>query len=79
MDSHVLKKAAYRLPAMADLAVLRFNTRGRARRGDLGVPSTSPASEQYDVAAAIELAEFWERPALPRRWLVGGPSGPTWR
>ena len=28
MDSHVLRKAAYRLPALADLAVLRFNTRG---------------------------------------------------
>mgnify|MGYP000400252426 CR=1 FL=1 len=28
MDSHLLKKASYRLPALADLAVLRFNTRG---------------------------------------------------
>ncbi len=28
MDSHVLRKASYRLPALADLAVLRFNTRG---------------------------------------------------
>ena len=28
MDSHVFKKAANRLPALADLAVLRFNTRG---------------------------------------------------
>jgi len=28
MDSHVLRKAAFRLPALADLAVLRFNTRG---------------------------------------------------
>ena len=28
MDSHVLRKAAWRLPALADLAVLRFNTRG---------------------------------------------------
>ena len=30
MDSHLLRKAAYRLPALADLAVLRFNTRGTA-------------------------------------------------
>ncbi len=30
MDSHLLRKASYRLPAMADLAVLRFNTRGAA-------------------------------------------------
>ena len=28
MDSHVFRKAAARLPALADLAVLRFNTRG---------------------------------------------------
>src|SRR5438093_13393879 len=28
MDSHVLRKAAWRLPALADFAVLRFNTRG---------------------------------------------------
>ncbi len=28
MDSHVYRKAAARLPALADLAVLRFNTRG---------------------------------------------------
>ena len=38
MDSHILRKASYRLPALADLAVLRFNTRGivratRAQRG----------------------------------------------
>ena len=28
MDSHVFRKAAYRLPALAGIAVLRFNTRG---------------------------------------------------
>ncbi len=28
MDSHVIRKAAARLPALAQLAVLRFNTRG---------------------------------------------------
>jgi alpha/beta superfamily hydrolase len=28
MDSHLLRKAANRLPALAGLAVLRFNTRG---------------------------------------------------
>ena len=30
MDSHVLRKMAWRLPAMSDIAVLRFNTRGTA-------------------------------------------------
>ena len=28
MDSHVIRKASLRLPALADIAVLRFNTRG---------------------------------------------------
>ena len=28
MDSHLFRKASYRLPALADLAVVRFNTRG---------------------------------------------------
>ena len=28
MDSHIYRKAANRLPALADLAVFRFNTRG---------------------------------------------------
>ena len=28
MDSHIIRKAAARLPALADLAVLRFNFRG---------------------------------------------------
>ena len=28
MDSHIYRKAANRLPALADIAVLRFNTRG---------------------------------------------------
>ena len=30
MDSHVFRKAAFRLPALAGIAVLRFNTRGTA-------------------------------------------------
>src|SRR5260370_31412436 len=33
MDSHVLRKASFRLPALADLAVLRFNTRGTSSEG----------------------------------------------
>src|SRR5436305_3016405 len=36
MDSHVFRKAAWRLPALAGLPVLRFNTRGTA-----SLPGTS--------------------------------------
>lgn len=73
MDSHVLRKAAWRLPALADLAVLRFNTRGTSSpRGTSEGSFDGGDAERFDVAAAIEFAEFHE---LPRRWLVGWSFG----
>jgi uncharacterized protein len=73
MDSHVFRKAAARLPALADIAVLRFNTRGTtSAHGTSGGRFDEARGEQYDVAAAIELAEFEE---LPSRWLVGWSFG----
>ncbi|WP_148574616.1 alpha/beta hydrolase [Nocardioides caldifontis] len=73
MDSQVFRKASYRLPALADLAVLRFNTRGTS-----SVQGTSQGSfdravgERYDVAAAVEYAEFHDLPSI---WLVGWSFG----
>jgi uncharacterized protein len=59
MDSHVLRKAAWRLPALAGLAVLRFNTRGTSsERGTSEGSFDGGIGERYDVAAAIEYAEF---------------------
>ncbi|TWP36570.1 alpha/beta hydrolase [Leekyejoonella antrihumi] len=76
MDSHVYKKASYRLPALADLAVLRFNTRGTSSpRGTSDGAFDDAVGERYDVAAAIEYAEFHERPVLPTRWLIGWSFG----
>ena len=76
MDSHVLRKASYRLPAMADVAVLRFNTRGTSSpAGTSEGTFDNGDSERYDVAAAIEYAEFHEDPPLPNRWLVGWSFG----
>jgi alpha/beta superfamily hydrolase len=73
MDSHVLRKAAWRLPALAGLAVLRFNTRGTAsERGTSEGSFDNGGAERYDVAAAIEYAEFAE---LPRPWLLGWSFG----
>ncbi len=73
MDSHVLRKASWRLPAMADIAVLRFNTRGTSSpRGTSEGTFDEGRSERYDVAAAIELAEFRD---LPHRWLLGWSFG----
>lgn len=73
MDSHVYRKAAWRLPALADLAVLRFNTRGTASpRGTSGGAFDGGVAERFDVHAAIEFAEFHD---LPKRWLVGWSFG----
>ena len=73
MDSHVIRKAAFRLPALAGVAVLRFNTRGTS-----SVQGTSQGSfdngdaERLDVAAAIEYAEFHD---LPDLWILGWSFG----
>ena len=76
MDSHVFRKASYRLPALADLAVLRFNTRGTSSPAGTSEGSFEEAvGERFDVAAAIEFAEFHEAPVLPDRWLLGWSFG----
>ncbi|BAJ76246.1 predicted hydrolase of the alpha/beta superfamily [Microbacterium testaceum StLB037] len=73
MDSHILRKAAGRLPALADLAVLRFNTRGTTSpRGTSEGAFDGGAAEVFDVAAAMDLVR--ER-GLPRPWLVGWSFG----
>jgi alpha/beta superfamily hydrolase len=73
MDSHVLRKAAWRLPALAGVAVLRFNTRGTASvRGASEGSFSSGVGERHDVAAAIEYAEFAD---LPNVWLLGWSFG----
>ncbi|MCW2164719.1 hypothetical protein B0I12_001854 [Microbacterium hydrothermale] len=73
MDSHILRKAAGRLPALADLAVLRFNTRGTTSpRGTSDGAFDGGANECFDVAAAMDLVR--ER-GLPRPWLVGWSFG----
>ena len=73
MDSHLLRKASYRLPALADIAVLRFNTRGTSSlQGTSEGSFDNAGDEKYDVAAAIEYAEFAN---LPNIWLVGWSFG----
>ncbi|MEP6695709.1 MAG: alpha/beta hydrolase [Pseudonocardiales bacterium] len=73
MDSHLLRKAAFRLPALAGLAVLRFNTRGACSahgcsEGQFG----DGAAERHDVAAALEYADYKD---LPAPWLLGWSFG----
>ena len=78
MDSHLLRKAAYRLPALADLAVLRFNTRGTASEagrseGEFG----GGDAERYDVAAAVAWCAW--RPGCRGCGCWAGRSAPSWR
>lgn len=73
MDSHILRKAAGRLPALADLAVLRFNTRGTTSpRGTSGGAFDGGGAEAFDVAAAMD---FVRERGLPHPWLVGWSFG----
>ncbi|POH59858.1 alpha/beta hydrolase [Arthrobacter glacialis] len=73
MDSHVYKKASYRLPAMAGIAVLRFNTRGTSSpRGTSDGVFEEGLGERLDVEAAVQFAV--DR-GLPNRWLVGWSFG----
>jgi alpha/beta superfamily hydrolase len=73
MDSHIYRKAAWRLPALAGLAVLRFNTRGTSSvRGTSQGAFDNAVAERFDVAAAIEYAEF---ASLPSIWVVGWSFG----
>ncbi|MEY4039976.1 MAG: hypothetical protein RLZZ52_844 [Actinomycetota bacterium] len=73
MDSHILRKAAGRLPALANIAVLRFNTRGtKSARGQSQGEFGHGADERADVAAAMA---FVTARGLPHPWLVGWSFG----
>ncbi|MHA6694225.1 alpha/beta hydrolase [Homoserinimonas sp. A520] len=73
MDSHILRKAAARLPALADVAVLRFNFRGvTSPRGTSDGSFGDGIDEQHDLRAAMQLVA--ER-GLPSPWLVGWSFG----
>lgn len=73
MDSHVLRKAAWRLPALADIAVLRFNTRGTSSpRGTSQGTFDEGVGEAADVRAAVRFAV---EEGLPHRWLLGWSFG----
>ena len=73
MDSHIYRKAANRLPAMSDLAVLRFNTRGtQSPHGQSEGEFGHGVTEKADVRAAVKFAI--ER-GLPNLWIVGWSFG----
>ena len=73
MDSHIIRKAAARLPALADIAVLRFNFRGvTSPHGTSEGSFGDGVDERLDLAAAMDLIGAR---SLPHPWLVGWSFG----
>lgn len=73
MDSHIIRKAAARLPALADLAVLRFNFRGvSSPRGTSEGVFGDGVDERWDLRAAMD---FVRERGLPHPWLLGWSFG----
>lgn len=73
MDSHVLRKAAWRLPALAGIGVVRFNTRGTASSAGTSEGQFDEArGEGLDLRAAVQ---WVAAQGLPAPWLVGWSFG----
>ena len=74
MDSHVYKKAANRLPALADLTIVRFNTRGTSsEQGTSTGKYDQTKSEKYDVEAMLKFC--LDDLKLENFWVVGWSFG----
>ncbi len=74
MDSHILRKAAFRLPELAGIEVIRFNTRGTtSEQGTSQGTFDFGVCEKYDVEAAIEYA--FSEAKVERLWVVGWSFG----
>ena len=74
MDSHVYKKAANRLPALADLTIVRFNTRGTSsEQGTSTGEYGATKSEQFDVEAMVTFC--LDQLQLQNLWVVGWSFG----
>ena len=74
MDSHIYKKAANRLPALAGISVVRFNTRGTiSEAGTSQGQFDNGASERLDVEAM--LVYCFDELNLANLWVVGWSFG----
>lgn len=74
MDSHVYKKAANRLPAMAGVTIVRFNTRGTTSEAGTSTGSYDNGDlERYDVQAAINYC--FDTLGVQELWVVGWSFG----
>ena len=74
MDSHIYKKASNRLPAMAGITVVRFNTRGTTSEAGTSTGSyDNGRAEKYDVEAMIRYC--FETLKVAQLWVVGWSFG----
>lgn len=74
MDSHIYKKAANRLPAMAGIRIVRFNTRGTTSEAGTSTGSYDDGrAEKFDVEAAINYC--FDILQVPELWIVGWSFG----
>ena len=74
MDSHIYKKAANRLPAMAGVTIVRFNTRGTTSEAGTSTGSyDGGVAEKYDVQAAIDYC--FNQLQVNELWIVGWSFG----
>jgi alpha/beta superfamily hydrolase len=74
MDSHIYKKAANRLPAMAGITVVRFNTRGTtSEAGSSTGTFDNGNAEHFDVEAM--LAYCCDVLKLDNLWVTGWSFG----
>ena len=74
MDSHIYKKAANRLPAMAGVTIVRFNTRGTTSEAGTSTGQyDGGGAEKYDVQAAINYC--FDVLGAKELWVVGWSFG----
>ena len=74
MDSHIYKKAANRLPAMAGIQVIRFNTRGTSSEAGTSEGTYDHGKgEVEDVIAAINYC--FDTLKVSTLWVVGWSFG----
>lgn len=74
MDSHIYKKAANRLPHLAGITVVRFNTRGTtSETGTSEGQFDNGVSEKFDVEAMLRYC--FEELGLTNLWVVGWSFG----
>ena len=74
MDSHIYKKASNRLPEMAGIEIIRFNTRGTTSEAGTSDGSFGEGvTEKFDVEAAIEFS--FNELGVEKLWVMGWSFG----